>query len=863
MNELPDLNHPITTHSESAVTKMTISNNGEWAGPERSSEERNDEDKTSRKSNQNYTTSISNLTADAQSSGEGDGLISLQKYQEEETPLTLDLMNLSHHSLDLGFGLFPGDDLLDGGLSVSSFCFHDSQENMEQNQGPDSHTNGNPANRYRDAPLSSADMQVPSDQAAERFVSDKDGTPPTINCIDVKEISDIITSGGIESSDPAKTGHLSEKEYDDPKATNSNLFSEICFPSSDLPTAAGIINNNPFHNETEDNFCPPSKGIGNTINHGGAALYTDPLTYRPNSNSALVSESGTSVTAASVRNDVGQVGQLQNKDSSVYFVPNTVQVNPGDNKERNGMSYDYAPAHGPGRTFMPDDTQNTSSVEEKIRQQHMQSYTKWQDENFPRPERISQRRVPVSMHKTVSEFPVPTSRARQGRRFSMPALSTSSNYNMMQERAQDTREGSRNPQQQTWQNELPQTLEGGHQMQEQVSSEYKYSMDNGESKLNGPPPTINRKRQDRRFSMPTTFSSSTNEHEQSDFSTPNMYGLNSTSGIPRRRQARRLSNESLSSSIHDHVAHAHSIDNLGQGNMQNALDPTGGSARRMSNPAGSARIMSRRFSNETVSSYHNDIAFAHSMQTQSFMNQQGGMQFFPNPTEAPIISDRRQGRRLSMPTFSSNLQDHANLMRFQTHPMPGSSSLLLPISAVTHQSSFLVTNPQISNCSAPGIDDRVEKSKSLSHISPYLDVQQDFGSNCVISAADRELATDFSFAVLTEVEACTFGKQDRTGKRRSLPLGFQGLACRHCRGLSKIGGRLFPSTIKTMSDTNKTLMALYNHLIKCPVCPNNKKRYLQYLKESHDDERKNKRYGSQKALFSKIWKGLHGKCPPV
>ena len=273
--------------------------------------------------------------------------------------------------------------------------------------------------------------------------------------------------------------------------------------------------------------------------------------------------------------------------------------------------------------------------------------------------------------------------------------------------------------------------------------------------------------------------------------------------------------------------------------------------------------MSRRFSNETVSSYHNDIAFAHSMQTQSFMNQQGGMQFFPNPTEAPIISDRRQGRRLSMPTFSSNLQDHANLMRFQTHPMPGSSSLLLPISAVTHQSSFLVTNPQISNCSAPGIDDRVEKSKSLSHISPYLDVQQDFGSNCVISAADRELATDFSFAVLTEVEACTFGKQDRTGKRRSLPLGFQGLACRHCRGLSKIGGRLFPSTIKTMSDTNKTLMALYNHLIKCPVCPNNKKRYLQYLKESHDDERKNKRYGSQKALFSKIWKGLHGKCPPV
>lgn len=132
----------------------------------------------------------------------------------------------------------------------------------------------------------------------------------------------------------------------------------------------------------------------------------------------------------------------------------------------------------------------------------------------------------------------------------------------------------------------------------------------------------------------------------------------------------------------------------------------------------------------------------------------------------------------------------------------------------------------------------------------------------VVNEMDKNLATNFSYAVLYEVESCSFESRDRTGKRRGLELGFQGLACRHCKGVAKkIGGRLFPSSIKTMSDTQKTLIPLYKHLIKCPSVPNETKERLYSLKDLHENERQNKTYGSQKAFFTEIWRRLHGKIP--
>jgi len=138
-----------------------------------------------------------------------------------------------------------------------------------------------------------------------------------------------------------------------------------------------------------------------------------------------------------------------------------------------------------------------------------------------------------------------------------------------------------------------------------------------------------------------------------------------------------------------------------------------------------------------------------------------------------------------------------------------------------------------------------------------------FKAVAVLENADRRHATAFSFAVLEEVESCEFRIRDITGKRRGLPLGFKGLTCRHCQGDKGIGGRLFPSKIKTMSDTNKTLMPLYAHLIKCKYVPLTTKTQLEALFETHEIERrKQNRHGSQKMLFTMIWKRIHGHFPP-
>ena len=130
----------------------------------------------------------------------------------------------------------------------------------------------------------------------------------------------------------------------------------------------------------------------------------------------------------------------------------------------------------------------------------------------------------------------------------------------------------------------------------------------------------------------------------------------------------------------------------------------------------------------------------------------------------------------------------------------------------------------------------------------------------VVEAADQQHATKFSFAVLSEVECCELGPKDATRKRVGLPEGFKGLACRQCKGSRMLGGRLFPSKIKTMADTSKTLMPMYKHLMKCIYVSATTKARLEICKAEHENERKSqKKYGSQTALCTSIWERLHGK----
>lgn len=126
---------------------------------------------------------------------------------------------------------------------------------------------------------------------------------------------------------------------------------------------------------------------------------------------------------------------------------------------------------------------------------------------------------------------------------------------------------------------------------------------------------------------------------------------------------------------------------------------------------------------------------------------------------------------------------------------------------------------------------------------------------------DKSMSTAFSFTLLTQMRACVFTEADRLGKRKGLPLGFSGLACKHCYG-GYGSGRFFPSSIKTMSDTSKTLNVLHCHMMRCRKCPLEVRLQLQTLRLRHDEERAKMKFGSQKAFFTKIWERLHGESPP-
>jgi hypothetical protein len=130
----------------------------------------------------------------------------------------------------------------------------------------------------------------------------------------------------------------------------------------------------------------------------------------------------------------------------------------------------------------------------------------------------------------------------------------------------------------------------------------------------------------------------------------------------------------------------------------------------------------------------------------------------------------------------------------------------------------------------------------------------------LVLPSDKESSTTFSYLLLSQMQPCVFTEADRLGKRKGLPTGFAGLACRHCFG-GYGSGRFFPSSIKTLSDTSKTLNVLHNHMARCRKCPPDLLDKLKAAKDCHDDERSKMKFGSQKSFFAKIWSRLHDNRP--
>ena len=129
-------------------------------------------------------------------------------------------------------------------------------------------------------------------------------------------------------------------------------------------------------------------------------------------------------------------------------------------------------------------------------------------------------------------------------------------------------------------------------------------------------------------------------------------------------------------------------------------------------------------------------------------------------------------------------------------------------------------------------------------------------SELLVAENDRQLATEYAFLLMSNMQTCSFAESDRLGKRRSHRVGFPGICCVHCVGANG-SGRYFPSSIKTFADVSKTMNVLHQHLIKCKSCPEIIQARLESLKGKHIAEKESLQHGSMKTFFDTVWSRLH------
>jgi hypothetical protein len=151
-----------------------------------------------------------------------------------------------------------------------------------------------------------------------------------------------------------------------------------------------------------------------------------------------------------------------------------------------------------------------------------------------------------------------------------------------------------------------------------------------------------------------------------------------------------------------------------------------------------------------------------------------------------------------------------------------------------------------------------EKSDEGEKAAKEGDIKDGVLISSLLQLTDRMLVTDFTNAVVDEMHVTSFSRRDRKGKRSSFATGYPGISCRHCDGRIGRTGRYFPSSIKTISDSKKSLYAMHKHIASCVKCPDHVKHNVDSLFCQHIEERKtNKRQGTQRAYFRKIWQTLH------
>ena len=125
---------------------------------------------------------------------------------------------------------------------------------------------------------------------------------------------------------------------------------------------------------------------------------------------------------------------------------------------------------------------------------------------------------------------------------------------------------------------------------------------------------------------------------------------------------------------------------------------------------------------------------------------------------------------------------------------------------------------------------------------------------------DSPLISDFLYLTMQQMEPCKMMGPDRVGCYKGRPIGFRGLACRHCIGQAG-SGRYFPSSEASLSQTT-TSQTILNHVRNCRMVPVSIREELESMKKSKIGEKGKAvgkpKHGGRKIFFHRLWCRVQG-----
>jgi hypothetical protein len=128
----------------------------------------------------------------------------------------------------------------------------------------------------------------------------------------------------------------------------------------------------------------------------------------------------------------------------------------------------------------------------------------------------------------------------------------------------------------------------------------------------------------------------------------------------------------------------------------------------------------------------------------------------------------------------------------------------------------------------------------------------------LVTPKDSVLVSAFLFTLMTQVQLVRMEESERTGNRKSLPVGLAGIGCRHCCQSNRKGlCRLFPVRRRTLP--NK-VGDICEHIRRCSLCPQEIKEHLASLRQRGASAENTIKTGAgEKEFFDRIWARMgHG-----